>query len=205
MKHEPIRRFVIACRFGAAMLGGLSMTMTTTVFAQSPSPAVAVNNWADLRATLASCWSVPPDTRGSLIAFLFGISKTGELRGAPLVTRAPPPGRSGRQKTVRGGSEGCREPLFSHDGDAVLRSHPGRKPHPPALRQYAADGGLPDQQQHHDLRTTLIAPHRGGDGVLQIRRCFMSRNGSEQATAISACKKGRLAATPSFPHTVSAQ
>lgn len=86
MKHEPIRRFVIVCRFGAAMLGGLSIMMSTTVFAQSPSPAVAVNNWADLRATLASCWSVPPDTRGSLIAFLFGISKTGELRGPPLVT-----------------------------------------------------------------------------------------------------------------------
>lgn len=85
MNHEPIRRFVIACRFGAAMLGGLSMT-TTPVFAQSPSRSATVNNWADLRATLASCWSVPPDTRGSLIAFLFGISKTGELRGTPLVT-----------------------------------------------------------------------------------------------------------------------
>ena len=205
MKHEPIRRFVIACRFGAAMLGGLSMTMTTTVFAQSPSPSVAVNNWADLRATLASCWSVPPDTRGSLIAFLFGINKKGELRGAPLVTARRLQGDQDARKRFEEAARDAVNRLLSHDGDAVLRSHPGRKPHPPALRQYAADGGLPDQQQHHDLRTTLIAPHRGGDGVLPIRRCFMSRNGSEQATAISACKKGRLAATPSFPHTVSAQ
>ncbi|CAA2144351.1 hypothetical protein [Methylobacterium bullatum] len=86
MSHEPIRRFVIACRFGVAMLGGSSMPMTAPVFAQSPSPPAAVNNWADLRATLASCWSVPPNTSGSQIAFLFGISKNGELRGAPLVT-----------------------------------------------------------------------------------------------------------------------
>ena len=86
MSHETIRRFVIVCRLGVAMLGGLSMTMTASVSAQSPSPPATVNNWADLRATLASCWSVPPDTKGSQIAFLFGIGKTGELRGAPLVT-----------------------------------------------------------------------------------------------------------------------
>ncbi|MCJ2131625.1 hypothetical protein [Methylobacterium sp. E-045] len=86
MSHETIRRLVVARRLGAAMLGGLSMTMALPVFAQPPSPPATVNNWAELRATLASCWSVPPDTRGSLIAFLFGITKTGELRGAPRVT-----------------------------------------------------------------------------------------------------------------------
>ncbi|WP_227439067.1 hypothetical protein [Methylobacterium sp. W2] len=86
MSHETIRRFVNGRHLAVAMLGGLSMTMTAPVFAQSPSPPAAVNNWADLRAMLASCWSVPPDTRGSQIAFLFGISKTGELRGSPLIT-----------------------------------------------------------------------------------------------------------------------
>jgi hypothetical protein len=35
---------------------------------------------------LASCWSVPPETEGSLIALRFGLSKTGALRGPPLVT-----------------------------------------------------------------------------------------------------------------------
>ena len=83
MRQASLRRFGIARHLGAAMLGGLAMPMSASVFAQSPSPPAAVNNWADLRATLASCWSVPPETRGSLIAFLFGIRKTGELRGAP--------------------------------------------------------------------------------------------------------------------------
>ncbi len=60
--------------------------MPISVPAQPNAAPSAVNNWADLRARLASCWSVPPDTKGSLIAFRFGIGKTGSLRGAPLVT-----------------------------------------------------------------------------------------------------------------------
>lgn len=46
----------------------------------------AVDNWAEFRKRLAACWQAPSGTEGSLIAFLFGLDKTGALRGEPLVT-----------------------------------------------------------------------------------------------------------------------
>lgn len=61
--------------------------MPSQGLAQAPVPASApVNNWAELRQALAACWSVPAGTEGSLIAFRFGLDKTGALRGRPLVT-----------------------------------------------------------------------------------------------------------------------
>ena len=35
---------------------------------------------------MGRCWIVPADTRGSLIAFRFGLDKTGAILGKPLVT-----------------------------------------------------------------------------------------------------------------------
>lgn len=69
--------------FSAALLGGVSTVLCAAALAQGPSP---INNWMDLRTALAACWSVPPGTEGSLIAFRFGLDKTGALRGPPLVT-----------------------------------------------------------------------------------------------------------------------
>ncbi|WP_336485291.1 hypothetical protein [Methylobacterium nigriterrae] len=45
-----------------------------------------LNNWSELRAALARCWQIPPGTEGSTIAFLFGLDRTGAIRGTPLVT-----------------------------------------------------------------------------------------------------------------------
>ena len=45
-----------------------------------------VNNWAEMRKALTACWQVPAGTEGSTIAFRFGLTKTGALRGKPLVT-----------------------------------------------------------------------------------------------------------------------
>ena len=70
----------------AAMLSGASAAPSTPAWAQSAPSSTAVNNWAEFRTVLASCWTVPADTEGSLIAFRFGLNKTGGLRGSPLVT-----------------------------------------------------------------------------------------------------------------------
>ena len=35
---------------------------------------------------MASCWTGPSDTQGSLVAYRFGLDKTGAIRGKPLVT-----------------------------------------------------------------------------------------------------------------------
>ncbi len=63
-----------------ALLGALAL----------PAPAGAqegsVNDWATFRARLAGCWQAPAGSEGSLIAFRFGLDKTGALRGKPLVT-----------------------------------------------------------------------------------------------------------------------
>lgn len=69
----------------AVILGGASAASSTLAWAQTAS-SPAVNNWAELRAALASCWTVPADTEGSQIAFRFGLNKTGGMRGPPLVT-----------------------------------------------------------------------------------------------------------------------
>ena len=52
--------------------------------AQPEVPARA-NNWADLRATLAKCWTVPAGTDDSLLAYRFGLDKAGAIRGKPRI------------------------------------------------------------------------------------------------------------------------
>lgn len=69
----------------AALLIGIAAGSTSSWAQPAPSPS-AVNNWSELRTAFASCWTVPPDTEGSLIAFRFGLDKTGGMRGQPLVT-----------------------------------------------------------------------------------------------------------------------
>jgi hypothetical protein len=69
--------------FAGARLAGLFTVLSIPAHAQSAPP---VNDWAAFRRVLAACWSVPSGTEGSLIAFRFGLDKTGALRGAPLVT-----------------------------------------------------------------------------------------------------------------------
>ncbi|MCP1557107.1 UNVERIFIED_ORG: hypothetical protein M2438_001180 [Methylobacterium sp. SuP10 SLI 274] len=69
----------------AVILGGASAAPSTLAWAQT-AVSPAVNNWAELRAALASCWTVPADTEGSQIAFRFGLNKTGGMRGPALVT-----------------------------------------------------------------------------------------------------------------------
>ena len=45
-----------------------------------------VNNWAEFHAAMATCWTVPSGTEGSVIAYRFGLDKTGAIRGKPLTT-----------------------------------------------------------------------------------------------------------------------
>ncbi len=73
-------------RFAGTLLAGASLILSAGASAQPSATAPVVNNWAELRQALSACWSVPPNTEGSLIAFRFGLDKTGALRGRPLVT-----------------------------------------------------------------------------------------------------------------------
>ena len=74
------------CRIIAALLSGVAAIAPSQSWAQTAPLSAAINNWAEFRAALVSCWTVPADTEGSLIAFRFGLNKTGGLRGTPLVT-----------------------------------------------------------------------------------------------------------------------
>ncbi|HEX2727284.1 MAG TPA: hypothetical protein VHN20_15800, partial [Beijerinckiaceae bacterium] len=45
-----------------------------------------IGTWEELKAHLASCWTVPEGTIGSSVTLRFAISAAGELRGAPMTT-----------------------------------------------------------------------------------------------------------------------
>lgn len=64
----------------------LSASIASAVASPARSQPAPVNNWAEFRRAIAGCWIVPADTKGSLIAYRFGLDKTGALRGKPLVT-----------------------------------------------------------------------------------------------------------------------
>ena len=67
-----------------------TLLLDASVAVMSDLPArsqpVPVNNWAEFRTAVAACWTVPPGTEGSLIAYRFGLDKTGAIRGKPLTT-----------------------------------------------------------------------------------------------------------------------
>ena len=67
----------------AALLLSAIISLPALPARSEPAP---VNNWAEFRAAMAACWTVPPDTQGSLVAYRFGLDKTGAIRGKPLVT-----------------------------------------------------------------------------------------------------------------------
>ena len=74
------------CRIIVALLIGATPALSSSPSDKSAPTSTAVNNWAEFRTALVSCWVVPENTDGSMIAFRFGLNKTGSLRGPPLVT-----------------------------------------------------------------------------------------------------------------------
>lgn len=70
-------------RIFALLFSGFIATLLIPSAHSQPAP---VNNWAEFRAAMAACWTVPPGTEGSLIAYRFGLDKTGAIRGKPLTT-----------------------------------------------------------------------------------------------------------------------
>jgi hypothetical protein len=67
----------------AIMLLSMPSILAALPAKSQPAP---VNNWAEFRAAMAACWRVPLGTEGSLIAYRFGLDKTGAIRGKPLTT-----------------------------------------------------------------------------------------------------------------------
>jgi len=72
----------MASRFATLLL---SLPIILAALPARSQPAHA-NNWAEFLRTAAVCWTVPPCTEGSLIAYRFGLDKTSAIRGKPLTT-----------------------------------------------------------------------------------------------------------------------
>ena len=70
-------RFALLC---------LSASIVSAVALPARSQPAPINNWAEFRQAITGCWIEPAGTKGSLIAYRFGLDKTGALRGKPLVT-----------------------------------------------------------------------------------------------------------------------
>lgn len=79
-------------------LGALSLTVASVFSLAIPAQAAPINNWADFHRAMAACWTIPPGTEGSLIAYRFGLDKTGAIRGKPLTTARRLTGDSDAQK-----------------------------------------------------------------------------------------------------------
>ncbi|SDA24991.1 hypothetical protein SAMN02799622_03527 [Methylobacterium sp. UNC378MF] len=73
----------MANRFAPLLLAALIAVLSDLPARSQPA---FVNNWAEFRNAVAACWTVPPGTEGSLIAYRFGLDKTGAIRGKPLTT-----------------------------------------------------------------------------------------------------------------------
>ena len=73
----------MAVRFATVLLAA-SVAVLLNLPALSQS--APINKWAEFRRAVAACWTVPPGTEGSFIAYRFGLDKTGAIRGKPLTT-----------------------------------------------------------------------------------------------------------------------
>ena len=69
----------------AALLVLLALVPATVRAAPVGVPPGGIDNWADLRALFARCWTVPKGTGGSLIAFQFLLAPDGGMRGPPRI------------------------------------------------------------------------------------------------------------------------
>lgn len=112
---------------------GLATVLLLIVGVAGPLPAAAqeaVDNWADFRKRLASCWQPPSGTEGSLIAFRFGLSKAGALRGTPLVTARHFTGDADAQKSfeeaARSALDACLPITVTPGFGAILGESPIR-------------------------------------------------------------------------------
>ncbi|WP_426219856.1 hypothetical protein [Methylobacterium sp. NFXW15] len=73
----------LAVRFAMLLLAGSVAVLSGSSVRSQPTP---INNWVEFRKAVAACWTVPSGTEGSLIAYRFGLDKTGAIRGKPLIT-----------------------------------------------------------------------------------------------------------------------
>lgn len=68
---------------GALLLGaGIALAPS----GPASSQGAPVDNWAQFHRAMAACWTVPAGTDASVIAYKFGLDKTGAIRGTPLTT-----------------------------------------------------------------------------------------------------------------------
>lgn len=77
-----------------------------------PDAVARTNNWTDLRAALAKCWAIPAGTDGSLLAYRFGLDKTGAIRGKPLIIARQLKGDAEAQRHYQDAAEAALAKCF---------------------------------------------------------------------------------------------
>ena len=93
-------------------LAALTLWGTALPAGADPEAAARANNWADLRAALATCWTVPEGTEGSLLAYRFGLDKTGAVRGTPRIIARQLTGDGEAQRHYREAAEAALARCF---------------------------------------------------------------------------------------------
>ncbi|GJD73705.1 hypothetical protein [Methylobacterium goesingense] len=71
---------------GISAIAGLTLLVCGPAFAAEATDArTPIDSWAQMRAALVGCWTVPAGTEGSVMAFRFLLAPNGGLRGPPRV------------------------------------------------------------------------------------------------------------------------
>lgn len=65
------------------MRKGQAIAVTTLLLCGSARAGEPIDSWAQMRAALVGCWTVPAGTEGSVMAFRFLFAPDGGLRGPP--------------------------------------------------------------------------------------------------------------------------
>lgn len=76
-----MRALLIGLGCLALLSGGSAAAPTEHGSAPQGDP---INNWQEMKAAFTKCWAVPPETEGSVVAFKFSLTPSGDLRGPPL-------------------------------------------------------------------------------------------------------------------------
>ena len=82
----------------AALLGLVGAMLATSIAGAAPTPEEPINDWASMRAFLLNCWTPPEGPDGSIVTFVFMLSRGGGLKGPPRMTARILKGSAGEQK-----------------------------------------------------------------------------------------------------------
>ncbi len=118
VSHRHSSLSVYMPRYGDRVMKGASLlvlwasSIWLTAASAAAQPSDGISGRADLRRILKQCWTAPPGTRGSLIAFQITIGRDGELRAPPRMIASNLTGDEDAQERYRSAAREALDRCF---------------------------------------------------------------------------------------------